>query len=85
MRSVVPIRLSDAERGQIADAASRLELSLSGFIRQASLEASARVTRKVAVAPVAEGAPRAAEPKPRQLVVVEPEAVHFVDGEPVRR
>jgi hypothetical protein len=85
VRAVVPVRLSDAERGQIAGAASRLELTLSGFIRQASLEASARVERKVALVPAETGTREAAEPEPRQLVVVEPEAVHYVDGEPVRR
>jgi predicted DNA-binding protein (UPF0251 family) len=33
-REVLAIRLSDQERGQIADAAARLELPLSGFVRQ---------------------------------------------------
>jgi hypothetical protein len=77
VRSVVPIRLSDRERGQIAGAARRLQLTLSRFVRQAALEASARVERKVSVA---------APPEP-ELVVVEsePERVHYVDGEPVSR
>jgi uncharacterized protein (DUF1778 family) len=77
VRSVVPVRLSDAERGQIAGAAKRLELTLSGFVRQAALEASARVERKVSV--VTE------QPAPLAVVESEPEPVHYVDGEPVSR
>lgn len=84
MRSVVAIRLSDAERGQIAGAASRLGLSLSGFVRQAALQASAVVERKAAV----KAEMPAVSTKSAALVVVgelEPERWHFVDGEPVRR
>lgn len=83
MRAVVPIRLSDVERGQIAAAASRLGLSLSGFVRQAALQASAVVERKAAV----KAEPPAVEAEPSALVVVgndDEERVHYVDGEPVR-
>jgi uncharacterized protein (DUF1778 family) len=53
VRGVVPVRLSDAERAQIAGAAKRQSLTLSGFIRQASLQASAVVEGKVSVTPLA--------------------------------
>jgi uncharacterized protein (DUF1778 family) len=78
-RSVFPIRLGDAEQTQISAAATSQGLTFSGFIRQAALEVSARITRKVAVKPP--------EPEERKLLVVgsEPERVHYVDGEPVRR
>jgi hypothetical protein len=77
MRSVVPIRLSDQERGQIASAATRLQLTLSGFIRQAALQASAVVERKASVK-----AKTPAEPERRELVIadVEPSIHHYVDG-----
>jgi hypothetical protein len=91
----VPIRLSAAEREQIKAASSRLELTLSGFIRQAALEASARVEQKatpwwaraqqVATTTAArkhsEPEPK---PEPHELVVVDAEP-HYVDGEPVYR
>jgi uncharacterized protein (DUF1778 family) len=50
-RAVVPIRLSDAERAQIAAAAGHLELTLSGFLRQSALQASAIVEGKASVKP----------------------------------
>jgi hypothetical protein len=74
VRSVVPVRLSDLERSQIAGAAARLELPLSSFIRQASLLASARVERKVSVA----------VPEPEPVILdTEPKREHWVDGERV--
>jgi uncharacterized protein (DUF1778 family) len=77
MRSVVLIRLSDQERGQIASAATRLQLTLSGFIRQAALQASAVVERKASVK-----AKTPAEPERRELVIadLEPSIHHDVDG-----
>jgi hypothetical protein len=73
---VVPIRLSDQERGQIASAATRLELTLSGFVRQAALQASAVVERKASVKEKP-----AAEPKRPPLVMAAAESDHhFVDG-----
>jgi hypothetical protein len=73
VRSVSTIRLSDQERGQIAAAAARLKLPLSSFLRQAALQASAVVERKVSV--------RENPPPERELVVVEPRTDHhFVDG-----
>ena len=80
MREVVPVRLSDQEREQIAGAAARLELTFSGFVRQAALEASARVVEKVSVQ-----APEPPEREPQSVVIVEPEPKprHWVDGEPV--
>lgn len=49
MRGVVAIPLGDCERRQIAGAADRLGVSLSGFVRQAALQASAVVERKASV------------------------------------
>jgi Protein of unknown function (DUF1778) len=46
MRDVLAIRLSQQERRQVAEAAERLGKSLSGFVREAALAASARVTGK---------------------------------------
>jgi hypothetical protein len=43
------MRLSDAEREQIAGAAARLSLPLTSFVRQAALQASAVVEKKVSV------------------------------------
>jgi hypothetical protein len=78
VRSVVPMRLSDAEREQIARAADRLKLPLSGFVRQAALQASAVVEGKVSVK-----TPERTEVAPARGAVVldlEPRAHHFVDG-----
>jgi hypothetical protein len=83
-RDVVPVRLSDAERAQIESAARTQGLSFSGFVRQAALEVSARLTRKVE--PVREKA-EAREPTPSRTPIVvmdEPEPKpHCVDGERV--
>ena len=70
-------RFSDAERAQVETAAGRLELTLSGFVRQAALQASAVVGRKVSV--------QAPEPPVREsvgVVLLDPEeSSHaFVDG-----
>jgi hypothetical protein len=46
-----PIRLRGRRTEQTSQAAVRLKLPLSGFIRQAALEASARVEQKVSVVP----------------------------------
>ena len=84
MRSVVPIRLGDAEREQIAGAASHLELTLSGFIRQAALQASAVVEKKAVVVPTTT---RTTAPERESLGIVLLEAEvkhHFVDGLCVR-
>jgi uncharacterized protein (DUF1778 family) len=81
MRDVLAIRLSDAERAQVAGAAARLELTLSGFVRQAALQASAVVARKVSVqAP--EPPEERVHPVLESLVVLDPEeSSHaFVDG-----
>jgi hypothetical protein len=75
-RSVVPIRLSDAERAQITGAASRRDLTLSGFIRQAALEVSARVKRRVTVR---EKPPPEPERPPFGLLDASPRHA-FVDG-----
>jgi uncharacterized protein (DUF1778 family) len=81
VRDVFQLRLSDTEREQITRAAAQLELPPSSFVRQAALEVSARVTRKVAV--------RAPEPKEHDMGLVmvgEPEpSRHMVDGEPIYR
>jgi uncharacterized protein (DUF1778 family) len=81
MRAVVPIRLGDDERAQIAAAASRRKLTLSAFVREAALQASAVVEGKATI--------HIPEPEPERLlglVVSEPEpARHMVDGEWVVR
>jgi hypothetical protein len=80
VRSVVPIRLSDAERGQIQAAAARRKMTLSGFIRQAALASSAIVEGKAWVR-VPES-----EPEREGLLIVDTEpAGHYVDGELIRR
>jgi hypothetical protein len=83
VRAVVPIRLSDAERGQISAAAERLGLTLSGFLRQAGLQASAVVESE------ASGEDADTEPAPeRPLIVLEfgaEQKAHYVDGEKVER
>jgi uncharacterized protein (DUF1778 family) len=83
-RSVVPIRLGDSERAQIARAASRLQLTLSGFVRQAALQASAVVDRKASMVSKPRDADLDQSMSERGLVVVEPEREHYVDGERVR-
>jgi len=67
-REVLAIRLSDGEREQIAGAAARLGLALSSFVRQAALQASAVVGRKVSVQ-----APEPAERESLGVVVLDPE------------
>jgi multidrug efflux pump subunit AcrA (membrane-fusion protein) len=72
----VPIRLGDAERAQIAAAALRQGLPLSGFVRQAALQVSAIVTAKATVK-------TEREPEPAREVSVldtDVERVHVVDG-----
>lgn len=85
VREVTPIRLSVAERAQIAGAAARRKLTVSGFIRQAALQASAIVEGKASVRRPEE--PRQASAyDERGLVIVDPEpAGHWVDGELVSR
>jgi hypothetical protein len=87
MRDVLAIRLGDDERAQVQAAAARLELTLSGFVREAALEASARVTRRVSVQ--ASEPPEAPERESRTdrsehgtVVLVDPEegSHAFVDG-----
>jgi hypothetical protein len=76
--------LSDGEREQIARAAGRLKLPLSGFVRQAALQASAVVEGKVAAkAPERESAGVVVvDVEPPALEVEEPwRPHHFVDGE----
>jgi hypothetical protein len=77
-REVVPIRLSDREREQIAGAAARQTLTLSAFIREAALQASAIITRK---ATVKEREPEPAPP-PHEPIILDSERgrPHVVDG-----
>ena len=82
MRSVVAIRLSDEERGQIAAAARGLGLSLSGFVREAALQASVKDHENRF------HDPPAVVSQSSGLVVVgvdDEERWHVVDGERVRR
>jgi uncharacterized protein (DUF1778 family) len=51
MSTVVGARFSDIERAQVEAAAGRLGLNLSGFVRQAALQASAVVGKKAVVYP----------------------------------
>jgi uncharacterized protein (DUF1778 family) len=76
-REVLAIRVSDQEREQIAGAAARLKLTLSGFVRQAALQASAVVGRKVSVQ-----APEPPERESRGVVLLDAEqgSHAFVDG-----
>jgi uncharacterized protein (DUF1778 family) len=76
VREVLAIRISDAEREQIAGAAVKLRLTLSGFVRQAALQASAVVAKKVSVQ-----APEPPEPERRGVVLLDPESSShaFVD------
>jgi mobilization protein NikA len=79
VRSVVPIRLSDAEREQIQAAAGRLELTLSGFIRKAALQASAVVGEKISVQAVEpEPSPEVRDSTP--FVLLDTERPRIVDG-----
>jgi hypothetical protein len=71
------IRLSEQERRQVADAATRLGNSLSGFVREAAPQASAWVTGKVGELEDDEPASVYTE---RGLVALEP-VRHMVDGE----
>jgi uncharacterized protein (DUF1778 family) len=75
-REVLAIRVSDQEREQIAGAAARLELTLSGFVRQAALQASAVVGRKVS----AQAPPPERESRGVVLLDPEPSDHSFVDG-----
>jgi hypothetical protein len=81
-RSVVPVRLGDSERGQIGSAADRLGKTLSAFIREAALQASAVVERKAAVHSVLnKPAPEPEEREPVGVVMIDPEpTTHVVDG-----
>jgi hypothetical protein len=81
-RAVVPVRLSDAEREQIASAAMREGMTFSAFLRAASLEASARVTRKVS--PAREPVRPKSEPVSVPVIEdAEPDREHWCDGEPL--
>lgn len=85
-RAVAPVRLSNAEREQIASAALRQGIIFSGFLRQAGLEASARVEGKVSPvkAPERETREQAKatilEPEPAPAVEEPWRPHHFVDG-----
>jgi hypothetical protein len=79
-RDVLAIRLSGPEREQIAKAATRQKLTLSGFVRSAALQASARVLEKVT--PAKPPAPKPAEARETPLVLIddEPRRGRLVDG-----
>jgi hypothetical protein len=80
MRDVLAIRLSDQERRQVAEAAERFGKSLSGFVREAALAASARVTGKVGEAERPDDDGTASVYADRGLVALE-RPRHMVDGE----
>jgi Protein of unknown function (DUF1778) len=79
-RDIFAIRLSGPEREQIALAAARQRLTLSGFVRAAALQASARVLEKVS--PAKPPAPKPVEARETPLVLVseEPRRGRLVDG-----
>jgi uncharacterized protein (DUF1778 family) len=79
VRAVVPIRLSDAERGQISAAAKRRGLTLSAFLREAGLQAA--VPRQT----VEDADPEPAPARGLLVLELDAERAHFVDGELVRR
>jgi uncharacterized protein (DUF1778 family) len=83
VREVVPIRLGADERRQIAGAAARLGVTVSGFVREAALEASARVVQKVVAVRIPELPDRKRE---AEVVFVDagPKREHWVDGERIR-
>jgi hypothetical protein len=96
MRNVVTLRLSAPEQEQIDAAARRLGKPLRSFLREAALEASARVEQKAspwwsraqesrkAAIETTEPKPKEPETEPPELVVIDAEP-HYVDGEPVYR
>jgi Protein of unknown function (DUF1778) len=79
-RDVLAIRLSGPEREQIARAATRQKLTLSGFVRSAALQTSARVLEKVS--PAKPPAPKPAEARETPLVLIdeEPRRGRLVEG-----
>lgn len=80
MREVVPIRLGDGEREQLAKAAGLQGMPVSTYVRCAALQASAVAVGKASIAP--RPAPK---PKPVVVLDVAPKREHYVDGELVRR
>jgi uncharacterized protein (DUF1778 family) len=84
MSTVVGARFSDIERAQVEAAAGRLGLNLSGFVRQAALQASAVVGKKAVVVPTTTPT-TAQERESRGIVLLEAGVKHhFVDGLCVR-
>jgi hypothetical protein len=86
-REVLALRLSGAERAQIATAAGLQNMPLSSYVRCAALQASAVAVGRATVAP---RQPRRERPAPERKVPVidlapEPTREHYVDGELVRR
>ena len=76
-REVVALRLAAREREQIARAATSQKLTLSAFLRQATLQASAIVEKKATVkAPE----PEAPAHEPVLLLRSEGHQHHWVDG-----
>lgn len=83
-RSVVPGRLSEAERNRISKAAEARDLAFSSFVRRAALERAADELERAKPKP---------RPKPveREPIILEPEppvleeqpfrSHHFIDGE----
>jgi hypothetical protein len=86
VRAVVPIRLSDREREQIATAAGLQNMPLSSYVRCAALQHSAVAVGRATVAP---RPPRRERPAPERKVPVldfmPAPKPHYVDGELVRR
>jgi uncharacterized protein (DUF1778 family) len=83
MRDVLAIRLSEAERHQVAGAAERFGKTVSAFVREAALQASALAVERATVReqkanPNAQRVADCADDE--NLVALEP-VRHMVDGE----
>jgi hypothetical protein len=88
------VRLSEAERAQIAAAEGFQNMPLSSYVGCAALQHSAVAVGKATVAPRPRPVSPRAEPTPerkvpaRKLLVIDPappKREHYVDGELVRR
>jgi hypothetical protein len=80
VRETVSVRFSEAERHQVAAAAERSGQAVSSFVREAALQASARVTGKVSEAERRDDGEPESVYAERGLVALE-RPKHMVDGE----
>jgi hypothetical protein len=79
-RDVLAVRISPAERAQIATAAGLQDMPVSTYVRCVALQASAVAIGRASVVPRRDPA------RPKAPVTApEPTREHYVDGELVRR